>query len=69
MPIPVARPANRRTVVAVDPEETSGIVPADNPAAVTSDLKSGLDALYSKDVGLARSIRDSLPHRRSTATS
>lgn len=66
IPVPAARPwtdqqAAMRPVVAIDPQQTGGIAPPANPAAVAGTLKAGLDALSSKNVDLARAIRNGLP--------
>ena len=62
VPVPVVRPANAAapSAAAVDPQETAGIATPASPAPAADDLKAGLDALYAKNVDLARSIRDAL---------
>jgi len=65
IPVPAARPRALPASEAaqIDPQVTAGIATPDNPAqpAASGDLKSGLDALYAKNVALARATRDAMP--------
>lgn len=65
VPVPAVRPRSPASaaVAEIDPEVTAGIAAPDNPAqsVASGGLKTGLDALYSKNVALARATRDTMP--------